>query len=137
MIKPVSKTHPSSSMFFILVWWWYAPSWAEVICVVDIYQKIINDQSCLYSRYLRIIQSQGGLVENVLVSGLHWHTLMTQERNKYIESWTVPAEFLHISFSNSFVSLRKILFLFQMKRNVSAMRIYTAEADPFIFCCIL
>ena len=52
---------------------------AGAMCVADIYQKIINDQSCLYSRYLRIIQSRGGLVENVLVSGLHWHTLMTHE----------------------------------------------------------
>ena len=43
-----------------------------------------------------------------------------------IESRAGPAESAlipHISFSNSFVSLRKILFLFQMKRNVSAIRI--------------
>ena len=80
---------------------------AGAMCVADIYQKIINDQSCLYSRYLRIIQSQGGLVENVLVSGLHWHTLMTHERNKYIESWTVPAESTLIFLFQQFCKFKK------------------------------
>lgn len=113
----------------------YSGSWGDVCCR----HLSENNQWSIMSLFkISENNTEPGRISGECF-GIRFTLTHTDDTRVSTQSWTVPAEstlILHISFSNNFVSLRKILFLFQMKRNVSAMRIYTAEADPFIFCCI-